>query len=169
MKKFLAFVLAMLLVFPALADQLDYSNMSGDELHDVMNSVRNELVKRELLNDEKVLLFQQDGVSVYLTGEFDITWNNEIEIKAITINDSNSKLSIHPEDLTISVNGWDVRATCDLEAKPGQKKKGSLSFSPEDAEIKTADEIQEIIFYFAMKLDDGKWQHIGPCSVQLNH
>ena len=75
---------------------------------------------------------------------------------------------MHPDDLTISVNGWDASASSDLEAKPGQKKKGHISFKPGDADIKSADEIQEMVFYFALKFEGEKWQHLGPYTIQLN-
>lgn len=170
MKKILVlFVALMMMVMPAMADQPDYVNMKDDELQTIVDSARNELVKRQLEEDGKILLFEQDGISVYLTGEYETDWMGYILIKAIVINNTDKKYDIHPEDTTISVNGWDAAALTDLKAKPGQKKKGSIAFRPEDADIKTSDEIQDMVFYFSLRFEGGKWQHLGPYTVHVDN
>ena len=92
MKKILVlFVALMMMVMPAMADQPDYVNMKDDELQTIVDSARNELVKRQLEEDGKILLFEQDGISVYLTGEYETDWMGYILIKAIVINNTDKK------------------------------------------------------------------------------
>ena len=91
MKKILVLLAALMLtVLPAMAKQLDYANMKDDELQAIVDSARNELTKRQLEEDGKTLLFEHDGISVYLTGEYETDWMGNIGASAHTHYRTNS-------------------------------------------------------------------------------
>lgn len=143
--------------------------MKDEELRAMIDSARIELARRELRKDGKVLVFEEEGISVYLTGDFETNVKGDIEIGTIVINETDKGYRIFPAHMTISVNGWDVAAYVGLSANPGQKAKGVISFSPEDAGITSADEVQDLVFDFAVLFDgEEKWKSLGPYAVHFD-
>lgn len=94
MKKIALLLLLSLALSTACAEGLDFSSMDDAQLHTIIDSARNELAMRELVMSENVVLFEQDGVSVYLTGEYEtMEYDSEnlyMLLKAVIINDSNA-------------------------------------------------------------------------------
>ena len=48
----------------------DLSKFSDDDLRAALSAIRNELTRRSLVTDEKTVIFDQDGIQVYLTGVY---------------------------------------------------------------------------------------------------
>ena len=61
----------------------DLSKFSDDDLRAALSAIRNELTRRSLVTDEKTVIFDQDGIQVYLTGEYEV-WGSDT--KYITFN-----------------------------------------------------------------------------------
>ena len=134
-------LILLMTISPSLAE--DYSKMSTNELHDIQKSIRSELLKRDLVIGNKTRLFEQDGVSLYLTGDYKDTLLG-FQLNVIIINDSDKKISICPEDTKVSVNGWEIPCMTNTQVNAGKKLKGYFVFNLENADIISSDDIEEI-------------------------
>lgn len=146
----------------------DYSELSTEELHDRICQIRNELEKRELLDGNNDIIFDNNGVKIYLTGKYEKK-GTKIRIEIIIINESEYEIAINPE---LSVNGWDVGfMSWKTDAKPGMKAKGYFEFEASAAEITTYEEIEEIVFWYKARFGgSGKdWISIDPITVYFNN
>lgn len=172
----LSLLLALILVFPveAFAEMPDFSAMTDEELHEIINSARNELKKRELLFAEDTALIDQDKVKVYLTGKYEIVEyfypEDQIGVafEAIVINDSDKTIGINFDSAT--VNGWDVGYGGISEVTAGHKKKVELELYISDAGISTFEEIEDVVFALGA-YDPNIWTvlfHVEPVTVHFN-
>ena len=144
MKKVLAFLLTALLLCTlctANAEGTDFTAMSDDELHALVDGARNELAKRELTAAEDTVIFEQDGVTVYLTGNHEVK-GGYLDLEAVVVNDRENMVAVALD--TASINGWNVYSGGIGETSPGKKQKGMFDFSLEQANISTFEEIEEI-------------------------
>ena len=154
MKKFLTVLLALLLLCGScLAEGLNYASMTDAQLHDIVDAARNELTKRELVAAEKTVLFAQDGVTVYMTGDYTIRESSIsddiwLKINIVVVNDSGRDVGI--DTVNPSVNGWDVSASILSTTTKGKKSKQELTLNVKDAEVKSLDEIEELEIAFRM-------------------
>lgn len=145
MKKVFAILLAVLFVCSfcaAGAEGTDFAAMSDEELHALVDGARNELAKRELTAAEGTVLFEQEGVTVYLTGEHKIGYSGELELEAVVVNDSDLEVDVFLD--SASINGWDVYNSGIGEVSAGKKKKDYFAFNLEDAEISSYEEVEDI-------------------------
>ena len=157
----------MLAITPAFAE--DYSAMSVDDLHKIQSDVRAELLKRDLVLDGKTLLFESNGVTVYLTGDYEISWTGDFQLNVIVINESDKKISVTPDGLQGSINGWDVSCTSLTEVAAGKKLKGYFTFDLEDADVTSPDQIEEIELRVYL-YDKDNWERIctiDPITIQF--
>ena len=154
MKKFLTVLLALLLLCDScLAEGLNYASMTDAQLHDIVDAARNELTKRELVAAEKTVLFEQNGVTVYMTGDYTIRESSIsddiwLKINIVVVNDSGRDVGI--DTVNPSVNGWDVSASILSTTTKGKKSKQELTLNVKDAEVKSLDEIEELEIAFRM-------------------
>lgn len=167
MKKVLAVILCLVLM-SGFAFAEDYSAKTVEELQAMQDGIRNELKKRELVSEDKTLLFEHEGVSIYLTGEYDY-FLGDLRLNTISINDTDKEYSMIPNDLTVSVNGWDVSCTSDIVANPRKKAKGHLDIDISKADIEKYEQVEEIEFRFAFKFKDDKtYTYTEPLTVYFN-
>lgn len=148
MKKLVSFALVFLFLFStAYASEIDWASMTDEELHTALDEIRNEITNRSLLAENMAVLFESNGVTVYLTGENEIGWMG-LEMGVIIVNDSDKKVSIQIED--VYINGWAVDSFGISDTAPGKKQKGEFTiYELEDAfvtDIKDIEDI-EITFY----------------------
>ena len=151
MKKILALVMVLVCVSCwgfASAEGLDYAAMSDEQLQAIIDAARNELSKRKLVLAEKTILFNQDGVSAYLTGEYEIEDYDDVylSLELVVINDSDKTVWISTD--SVSVNGWNVFSYGIPETTAGKKQKTDLEFCISDAEITSFEEVEEVEFVF---------------------
>ena len=151
MKRLFSILIAiMVLVSVAYAE--DYSSMTEDELYAIQDHVRNELNKRKVEAEGNILIFDHEGVSVYLTGEYSYDYRDALNLNAIIINDSDKEFSFYTE---ISVNGWDVYSnSAGIEAHPHKKNKDKINIRISQAEISTYEEIEEMDFRISFWFND---------------
>lgn len=127
MKRFVSVFLVVLLAFStsfALAEGMDFASMSDDALRALVDAARNELAKRELTAAENTVLFEQNGVKVYLTGAYDLSYDNAyLSLEAVVVNDSDKKVNVSVD--TACINGWDVYGSGIGDISAGKKKKAS--------------------------------------------
>jgi len=174
MRKFLAILFAALLLCGScLAEGLDYASMTDDQLHAIVDAARNELAKRELIAAENTVLFEQDGVTIYMTGDWKIresSINDSIylEINVIAINNTNRNVGIRIENP--SVNGWDVSASLPSGVSANKKAKDVLTLDVADAEVKTAADLQDLTMTFRL-LDEDSYKTFSegePVTIHFN-
>ena len=149
MKKMFSLFLVLLLVCTtafSFAEGLDYSAMTSEELYEIISAARNELTKRELVASEKLVIFEAEGVQVYLTGEHRVYGTDSVflDLEAVVINDSDVPVSL--STAACSVNGWDVWNMGISSTSAGKKQKSNFNINLTDAEISTYEEIEEIEF-----------------------
>ncbi|MBR1643534.1 MAG: hypothetical protein IJ683_14580 [Butyrivibrio sp.] len=157
MKKVLGLLVALLLAampLIACAAQIDYSAMSVEELNEVVNSARNEILKKTTAQDKLYLVDDPSGVSMYLTGNGENGWLGTYDIEVVVINNTTTNLSIYFDNIV--VNGWETNALYSSisSTSAGRKQKAALSLQLEEAEISSSDEIEEVEISFHTYDDD---------------
>lgn len=157
MKKVVSLLMAALLLLTMTAfAEMDFTSMSDDELHALIDGARLELQKRELVANGETPLFEVEGVSLFFTGEIEFTGasGKMLAFTAIIVNDSEKNINIRTQNL--AVNGWSFNATGFSDIPAGQKKKGKMTFST-DGEITTVEEITDLVADFSIvNKDDTK-------------
>ena len=99
------------------------------------------------------MLFEQDGVTVYMTGDYTIRESSIsddiwLKINIVVVNDSGRDVGI--DTVNPSVNGWDVSASILSTTTKGKKSKQELTLNVKDAEVKSLEEIEELEIAFRM-------------------
>lgn len=148
MKRLFSIALILILVGSvALAESIDWTIMTDEELHGAIDAARNELSKRELSLSENTILVDQDGIQLYLTGEHTFSdWDETkyVELGVVLVNDSDQNISVSIENLY--VNGWNVYAMCGATANSGKRDKSTIDMNVAEAEVNTFEEIQDMEF-----------------------
>ncbi len=172
MKRFLSVLLLLIVVFSTChAEGLDYSSLSTEELHQIINSARNELTVRELNAAENTVLLDQNDVKVYLTGKYEI-WGDKaddymyLDLEVVVVNDSDYLLSVIVD--SACVNGWEVYTSGISDTSPGKKQRGSLEFKISDGEAYTYEEVEEIEMNILL-YDSEEWETIAELDTITLH
>lgn len=146
MKKLISALLVALMLLSvtlAVAEGIDFASMTDDELLAVIDGARNEQAKRILTAAADTVIVDQDGVTIYLTGNNRIDeYGPELFIEAVVVNDTDKNIDVYVD--SASVNGWNVEAYGITETSAGKKQKGEFSAYLDDAEVSTIEEIEEI-------------------------
>jgi len=171
MKKVFSVLLMLVLICTAgfaTAEGLDYSSMSDEELHATISSARNELTRRELIAEEKLVIFEADNVQAYLTGNYEVYGSDTVflNLEAVIINDSDATVSLMTE--ACCINGWDVWSMGIANTSAGKKHKGNFNIKLTDAEIATFEEIEEIEFTFYLSNAE-TYKRIGESTSVVVH
>lgn len=149
MKKLLIVLLA-LTVFCSIASaaDLDWANMTDDEITTIIAAGQAELASRNpapadgvLHMTEGTVLVEQGGILVTLTGKIE-TMGTIMELEVIIENNSSEPIYLNVTGST--VNGWEVFGAGVADIGAGKKKKGDLMFNLDDAEIDRPDQIEEM-------------------------
>lgn len=145
MKRLLACIIAILFTamsIPALADGIDFSSMTDEEIQSLIDAGRNVLLERSLVADGKTLVFEQEGVSLYLTGDMRLTDSGFLYVGAILVNDSGTTISLINN--ACSVNGWMAFMNGIDSVAPSKKASGELQFNVKDTGIAAIEDVEEI-------------------------
>lgn len=141
MKKLTAVILTLLLVSTSVGALTDVSSMSNEELRAMIDSARNELVKRELTVTENAVLFDRDGVSFYLTGNTKIEYG-ELQVEGVLINGTDKTIAL-VADLA-SVNGWTVVCGGITSTAAGKRNKEYFGFYLSNSDVTTIDDVEDV-------------------------
>lgn len=173
MKRFIClFVVICMAATWAIADDLDYASMTDDQLAAVISAARSELLKRDMVAKENLKLFEQDGISLYLTGGYEVKeWGegkHVLELEGIVINDTDQMIDVRIDN--VAVNGWEVYGGIIQKVGAGNKKKDTFEIRIYDADIHSFDEITDIQFVFRTTKSEGfdKIFALDPITVQYN-
>lgn len=145
-------VLAILMIcFIFCGSCFAYSHMTTAGLHNILDQVRIELLKRELSFTDNILVFEDEGVSLYFTGNYQLNVVDEdftyIYFETILINNSDKEMWL--DIPSAYVNGWKVFSGMIEETAPGKIHKSGIDFTISDANVFTVDDIEEIMFTYA--------------------
>lgn len=173
MKKILVLLLAVLLAFCAVATaETDYSSMTDDELHTMIDAARNELVRRELTASADTMLFDHDGIQCYLTGNYEIKeWGegkHVMLLETVVVNNTDVMMDVRIDGCY--VNGWEVYGGIIQKTDAGKKQRDTFEIRLYDADIHSYEEIQDIDFTFKVtKSDDYSMIfQLDPITVHFN-
>lgn len=155
MKRFITICLAILLTLAsvaAIAEGIDVSTMTDEELHAIINAARNELTKRELVAAGDLVVVDQDDVQIYMTG------NNEMKafddggvwlyIEFVVVN--NTDTTVNPFVGKSIVNGWDVHGDGMGKTSAGSRQKVTMRMRVSDGEVSSMEDIEEIVVSFEL-------------------
>lgn len=166
-------VVLMVLCSTCSAEGLDYAAMSSEQLHVVIDAARNELAKRELTLAENTVLFEQDGVTVYLTSGFKadaIATDTMHFMRAgvVVVNDSERNINVAIDSM--AVNGWDVNSVGFSKIAAGKKQKDELTFNAADTDITTVEEIETVEITFRLSDADTYmfFADVAPITLHYN-
>ena len=169
MKKILGIFFAMILLCSsAFAAEIDYSSMSVDDLQKVIDTARNEVLKKTAQSNGNVFIIDDSkGISMYLTGKNGKNFMDYLELEVVVINNTSKTLTVSFNSIT--VNGWEVNTMMSTvsDVGPGKKKKDSISFDPSEADISSVNEITEMELTFRT-YDSSTWKDenvYGPITI----
>lgn len=152
MKKLIAMVMMVVMLLSgavALAQGIDLSAMSAEELQSLIDQARLELTKYLPAAADGTVLYEDENVRITFTGNIELDDWGDMNVPVIVENLSNINLSVILEN--VSCNGWSIW-DASISVPAGKKTKGNFSFMSaiEDAELKTAEDVEDIeadLFY----------------------
>lgn len=168
MRKFLAVFLISLMAFTgsiAVADTIDLSGLTADELQSVIDAARLELTKYHPSVSEGVVLHEDEYIRITHTGVVEIDMIGSLNVGVIVENLSDKNLLISVSN--VSCNGWAIwDATASVPAN--KKAKTSLSFmsAATDAELATVDDLQDIEGDIVL-IDESSFMSVGDTAHVL--
>lgn len=150
MKRIFALILALLLIgSAAFAAVPDISGCSDDELRQLIDLARNRLYVNALSVEKDAVLVEQDGIKLYLTGEYMTSFSKSwgfLYVNCVIVNNNAFEAKVGIENC--SINGWDAYGDGTSSCAAGKKKKVELTFSLYDADISSLDDLEDITFNF---------------------
>ena len=153
MKKILAVFLAFSLLFSfAMAESIDFSAMTDEQIRSIIGEAQNELFLRQAHEDGYLLIYDQNDIQLYLTHDCSIKYG-EYRIGAVFVNNSDRELAVSFNKCIIS--GWQITNCVGTGSlSPHAKKKASLDiWDIKDVGINNASDLKEITIYLNL-LDD---------------
>lgn len=162
LKKIVAILFACIFVFSTTsAYATDYSSLSDNELRQIFNNARNELVKRGFKVEKKTVFFDQNNIQIYINGDIKIdklySWGDDyyLYLPIVIVNDSDKNINVIFGDS--SLNGWITDVTNPIGSIPaGKKAKGDLLFELENTEIEKLLDFEEAEFTIVI-YDQDDW------------
>lgn len=151
LKKIVCLLIAVMLCLPVYACAEYYSSLSTEDLYTMIDQAKAELLKRELIEAEKAVIIDADGISITLTGDISLTTSYDGSMKLslgiLVINSSDMEIGVSVDELY--VNGWEESTLCTFSLAPGKKAKNVLEMYhvDEDADLTSLDELETIEFH----------------------
>ena len=151
MKKTISVFLVIILLFNislAFAEEVDFSKYSDDELRSFITSARIELIKRLGKSVENTLIYDGNGIKIYLTGNYnDINMWGQIELECVVVNETGKEIAMWDDDAY--VNGWSAytRKYIVNNLKTGKKEKGTIYINAKKANLSSFEDIEDIVLY----------------------
>ena len=153
MKKLIILILALSLLLPvvALADLPDVTAMSDQELKDMITACSAELRNRATEDPDGILIFECDGLKIYQIEDASITSSGSLYVKIAIYNELDHDLHIRPDK--VMCNDWEIYSgLCTVSANA--KTKSIMSFSLDDANVSSLDQIESFRFIWDIKTKD---------------
>ena len=149
-KLFVVFLVILMIVsivpcnsFAAFEDKTD------EELIAEYNAIRLELGSRGYKAENKRVLYEGNGVQIYLNGELSVENNwmgPALIIPIVIVNGSDQNLCVQLRNQ--SVNGWACEEIFSPEVPAGKKLKDNIVLELEDTDMTTIEEFEDVEFNF---------------------
>ena len=144
MKKLLATILIIVLLpIAALADLPDVTGMTDQELKDLISACSKELMARNTVEPEGIVLFDEAGIRLYQTGDAYIE-RGRIKVPCAMYNDLDIMASVSP--INVSCNSYSTFGYSGSELQPHSWAKCELDFATSELELKSLDEVISLLF-----------------------
>lgn len=150
MKRIISMLLISILLLSASRGYAEeISSLTDEQINQLYDIVRNEIARRGLVAENKVVIYDSDNIQLYINGDVFIekpSFTKEIKliIPVIIINNSDKSIEFLIQDS--SVNGWAVEGYL-LDGVPARKKaKSEIYFYVEDIEIESIDDFEDAEF-----------------------
>lgn len=173
MKKLFVIVLSLLLVGCfALAESIDWANMTDEEVNTVIDNGKAEIERRGLIgNTENITVFDENGVSIIITS-FAIDTESWIYQPCLTVdfiitNTSNDDYKIYIDN--VAINGWEVEYTGYAEVAAGHKAKDKFLFKLADSDVETEEQLEtfEISFFYPKPGTTFDYIYTNPITINI--
>ncbi len=131
MKRILCLIISLLLLLPCfgIAENLDFSAMSMEELLSIREKLNTEIGIRTAKEENKVVLFEDpNGLTIYLSGKVDVKVGKSLSVEFVLINNGTTDKACYY--YTEAINGWESRKwnTMAKALVPGRKAKNTINF-----------------------------------------
>lgn len=156
MKRFFCLLIAALLMFgsSAVASSVDFTTMTTEEILALIDTARIELTQRDIQSQEKAVIFDQDGVTVALSGKNNVEQSYDGSYKLtmgfVVTNASDQNIIFEIDDMY--VNGWLTTPFEMTTVSAGKKAKDQIEkyHIDEDCDITSLEEIETIEFHMSL-------------------
>lgn len=166
MKKILVILLAVLILTAALAEEIEWSSLTDDEITAIIQAGQQELKARQTDNADEIIAFNDDDRELILSNPhagnyFNI--ENSVVFDALYTNnsDNNDQLVING----VYVNNWDTETVQYYDAPSGKKVKSDLVISLDNTDITSFDEIEIIQIEFGYLTEDYDYTSLETVTV----
>ena len=179
MKKWISLLLVILFASLSVAESesMDLSGMSVEELLSLKSRIISELESREPAESTvidypssgPVVLVNEGGVKIYLTGKYRTVWGNEHLLIGFAFeNESGKPLSVWARDADL--NGWHASGgIISSTIESGQKNADELTVSLTDALLTDYPEMEELSFTIEIDGDNyEKLKTYGPFKLRFH-
>lgn len=170
MKRAFCLVLAIMLcwISSAFAAEIDLPSMSNEELRDLITRAQAELDSRSQADDVTPILYEGNGIKLYLTGKYEIQHRKDADLvyfEYIVENSSSRDLEISGKDGY--VNGWSIGYVSFYgEPKAGKKAKDVFCVDIKPAGISEYKDIETVEFTVEFYLGKSKYSFSDPDVAQ---
>lgn len=167
MKRIAAWVLALVMMLGgsvALAEDIDFSGKTVQELLNIIDAARTELALQLPPVSDGETLYEDDNLVMTLNGEPAIEYGNLV-LPVIIVNKTDRNLLISFENS--SCNGWDVLAgSVSVSASKKARADIELYCVDEDADLADVSELEDVTC-FIRYFDDDDWEWYYECEDSL--
>lgn len=168
-KRVFALLFACLFLFSsALAEGIDYSSMSDEDLQTTISMARNELEKRGCMLSEDTVFLNCETCKVYRDGAKEIYLKNDLlHIPVILISDAAEEISFQLD--SVQINGWDCSGIIGNVSAAG-KKRDEITVNCTGAAVSSLEEIEDITLV-VIAFNMGTFQRDGegePMTLIIN-
>ncbi len=124
----------------------DYSSMTKDELHAVIDQARQALMAHEVYLDSDKVILDEQGILVTMRADYMVEYD-AFTTTLIVENNSDKKITLLPEN--VYVNGWQVYAMGVSDLEPGKKAEGKFFIGTiSRANVDDAEDLEDLEFEF---------------------
>lgn len=166
MKKLVCLLLIAMICFvsSALAAEIDFAEMSDEELQELITRAQAELNSRSQEENTSPILYEENGIKLYLTGKYEIQHRKDADLvyfEYIVENNTTHDIQISGHDCY--VNGWDIGYVPFYgEPKSGKKAKDVFCVDIRPASISEYKDIETVEFVIEFYLGKSKYSFSDP-------
>lgn len=143
MKRLVASLLTLMVLLSSAAFAEDYKSMSDDDLYALINTVRTELLTRELSLTPDQVFIETDKVAMYMDKkDIEFTSSGTLKIPVILVNNTENEISFQIDSLM--VNGWECSGSIGNIQTNGKKRATIDLYCGKGAEVTSLEEIEDI-------------------------